>query len=118
MTLRLEKHSPNRAIDSQFLHRYMSVSFEKCRLQLSTNRISSEGSDHQYQPAPAKESSEYIERLLRSGICLNRTSYHWYGHSNSQLKSKTCFLLAGTPEGAEQQLESLAERRQWLAQKA
>ncbi|KAL8657463.1 MAG: hypothetical protein Q9226_001892 [Calogaya cf. arnoldii] len=109
MILRLEKHSHNRAIDGQNLHEYMSVSFEKFRLQYTTDLASSESLENRSQPAPAKESAEYIIRFLKTGIRLNGTSYHWYGHSNSQLKSKSCFLLAGTPEGVAQHLESLAD---------
>ncbi|KAL8976626.1 MAG: hypothetical protein Q9205_007403 [Flavoplaca limonia] len=109
MALRLEKHSPNRAIDSQCLHKYMSISFEKFRLQYTAEYTSSEGSDNKVRPAPARESTGYIEKLLRAGIRLNGICYYWYGHSNSQLKSKTCFLLAGTPKNAAQQLESLAD---------
>ncbi|KAL8992132.1 MAG: hypothetical protein Q9169_007346, partial [Polycauliona sp. 2 TL-2023] len=109
MNLRLEKHSQNRAVDSRNLHQYLSVSFEKFRLQYPTDPTSSEASRHPFQPAPARDSADYIERLLRAGIRLNGTSYHWFGHSNSQLKSKSCFLLAGTAEGAAKRLESLAE---------
>ncbi|KAL8896256.1 MAG: hypothetical protein Q9192_003192 [Flavoplaca navasiana] len=109
MTLRLEKHSPNRAIDSRCLHKYMSISFEKFRLQYTAECTSSEGSDNKVRPAPAKESTDYIERPLQPGIRLNGICYYSYGHSNSQLKSKTCFMLAGTPKSAAQQLESLAD---------
>ncbi|KAL8732802.1 MAG: hypothetical protein Q9181_003829 [Wetmoreana brouardii] len=109
MTLRYEKYTPNRAIDSRSLNKYLSISFEKFRLQYSTSSSSSDTPDQEFQPAPAKESTDYIVRLLRSGIHLNGTSYHFYGHSNSQLKSKTCFLFAGTAEEAAQKIESLAD---------
>lgn len=33
-------------------------------------------------------------RLLRSGVTINGVTYNFYGHSNSQLKSRSCFLLA------------------------
>ncbi|KAL8877087.1 MAG: hypothetical protein Q9198_004832 [Flavoplaca austrocitrina] len=115
MTLRLEKHLPNRAIDSQSLHKYMSISFEKFRLQYTAEYTSSEGSNNKVRPASARELTDYIERLLRAGIRLNGIGYYWYGHSNSQLKSTTCFMLAGTPKNAAQQLESLADfpKNQW-----
>ncbi|KAL8688847.1 MAG: hypothetical protein Q9224_004784, partial [Gallowayella concinna] len=109
MVLHFDKYSANRAIDGRNLHKFLSISFENFRLQYTTEKRTDNGSDRECQPAPAKESAEYIIRLLRTGICLNGTSYHFYGHSNSQLKSKTCFLYAGTAEEAEQKIDSLAD---------
>ncbi len=108
MILRFEKHSANRAMDSQSLEKYISISFEKFRLQYALETSPSSGLEHGFRPAPAKESSDYVVRLLRTGVRLNGVSYHFFGHSNSQLKSKTCFLLAGTAEGVAQKIESLA----------
>ncbi|KAL9579667.1 MAG: hypothetical protein Q9203_006598, partial [Teloschistes exilis] len=108
MTLRFDKYSPNRAIDGQTLNKYISISFEKFRLQYRTRASSTDNQEYEFQPASAKESSDYVVRLLRIGICLNGISYHFFGHSNSQLKSKTCFLFAGTAEEAAKKVEELA----------
>lgn len=35
---------------------------------------------------------QYIERLLKTGVCLNSERYTFYGHSNSQLQSRSCYL--------------------------
>lgn len=109
MILRFDKYSPNRAIDGQNLDKYISISFERFRLQSRTQASSSDSQENEFQPASAKESGDYIVRLLRTGICLNGVSYHFFGHSNSQLKSKTCFLYAGTAEEAARKVEALAD---------
>ncbi|KAL8665418.1 MAG: hypothetical protein Q9202_002311 [Teloschistes flavicans] len=109
MILRSDKYSPNRAIDGQNLDKYISISFERFRLQSRTQASSSNSQENEFQPASAKESGDYIVRLLRTGICLNGVSYHFFGHSNSQLKSKTCFLYAGTAEEAARKVEALAD---------
>ena len=41
--------------------------------------------------------AEYIEKFLLNGITLNDTVYKCFGWSNSQLKSRTCFLYAFPP---------------------
>ncbi|KAL8858211.1 MAG: hypothetical protein Q9178_005223 [Gyalolechia marmorata] len=109
MILRFEKHSANRAIDSQSLEDYIWISFEKFGLQYALETSPSGGLDNGFQHAPAKEASDYVVRLLRTGIHLNRVSYHFFDHSNSQLKSKTCFLLAGSAEEVSLTIESLAD---------
>lgn len=32
--------------------------------------------------------------MLISGIIINSTTYHFFGHLNSQLKSRSCFMYA------------------------
>ena len=61
------------------------------------------------QPATFKESSSYIARLLKTRITINDTSYHFYGHSNSQLKSKSCFMMAGTKDEVVRTVDSLGD---------
>ena len=109
MTLRFEKHSPNRAIDLQHLDRYVSVSFDKFRLQYIPQAGQGGVASGEFQSAPMRESIDYIVRLLQSGIHINGVHYNWYGHSNSQLKSKTCFLYASSKEEAAKIIESLGQ---------
>lgn len=40
----------------------------------------------------------YIKRFLKEGLVLNRTRFWFYGHSNSQLRGRSCFLRAGPDE--------------------
>lgn len=61
------------------------------------------------QETPPKESADYIVRLLQTGIELNGLRYHFYGHSNSQLKSKTCFLFNAPPDEISRKIESLGD---------
>ena len=93
--LRFSKTSPNRAIDNGRLDCFISISFEQFRLQLPLPQDHTNGANAT-KSASHKESADYVVRLLRHGIILNNVQYHFYGHSNSQLKSKTCFLCQGS----------------------
>ena len=61
------------------------------------------------QISTARESAEYICRLLQSGVCLNGTTYHFFGHSNSQLKSRSCFLYAASEAEISRKIESMGD---------
>ena len=58
-------------------------------------------------PATAKESADYVTRLLQCGMTINGVTYNFYGHSNSQLKSRACFLYAASKEVIAQKVENL-----------
>ena len=106
--LRFISHSTNRAIKREDLDRYVAISFESFRLHYPPNNQTSGGPyGGSLQPASPKESADYIVRLLRSGLSINGIRYHFYGHSNSQLKSRSCFLYAGTPEEISEKVEQL-----------
>lgn len=60
-------------------------------------------------PATHKLAVEYIERFLNTGLVLNGTLYSFYGHSNSQLKSRSCYLLAGSQEYVNGKVETLGD---------
>jgi hypothetical protein len=61
------------------------------------------------QPATPRESAEYLVRFLKSGVTLNGTHYSFYGHSNSQLKSRSCFLKKGSSEEVDGVVERLGD---------
>ncbi|EPE27935.1 P-loop containing nucleoside triphosphate hydrolase [Glarea lozoyensis ATCC 20868] len=107
ITLKLQQHSPNRAIIGR-LDQFISISFAdfKLRVPIPTTDPTEE---QRSKPATARESSDYIVRLLRSGIQLNNIHYNFYGHSNSQLKSRTCFLYAAPPPEISKLVESLGD---------
>ena len=96
--LKLTRIPENRAISEHPLDRFMHLTCSDFRLQLPDD-----------QPATFKESSSYIARLLKAGILINGTHYHFYGHSNSQLKSKSCFLMAGTRDEVVRVVEELGD---------
>lgn len=111
--IRLIKASPNRAMAHEPLDRFISISFEHFRLYYPT-RNDSEGPNLQHhaqfpQRAPPKESADYILRFLRSGVILNDIQYNFYGHSNSNLQTKTCILLAGSKDEISAKIEGLGD---------
>lgn len=61
------------------------------------------------QPATSRESADYLARFLKTGVTLNGTHYSFYGHSNSQLKSRSCFLRKGSSEEVERVVERLGD---------
>lgn len=87
LSLKLAKIPENRAIRGHPLDRLIHVTCSNFRLHLTDG-----------QPATFKESSSYVARFLKIGIVINGTHYQFYGHSNSQLKSKSCFMIAGTKD--------------------
>ena len=109
MTLRFGRQSPNRAVEMNALDRFISISFEKFRLQYPMSDDQGRASSGESQPTPPKESADYIMRLLDSGISINNVQYRFYGHSNSQLKSKTCFLYAASREEISRKLDALGD---------
>ena len=112
--LRLTKPSLNRAITNEALDRFVSVSFADFRLQWGsggapTRTSRPDGNASLPQPATARESADYVVKFLRSGLNLNGVHYNFYGHSNSQLKSRTCFLFAGSKEDIHGKVEQLGD---------
>lgn len=103
----LSKASLNRAISHEPLDRFISISFANFRLYYPSKDDVKELQS--LQPAPPKETANYVVRLLRSGITLNAVHYNFYGHSNSQLKSKSCFLFAGSKDEISKKVSELGE---------
>jgi len=82
----------------KFTHKSIVFSNEK----QPTNRILCEDSNNKFllvsfasfrlPELPPKATADYIGRVLAAGIVLNNEKYMFYGHSNSQLKSRSCYL--------------------------
>lgn len=51
-----------------------------------------------FKDAPPSVNIDYIKRFLRAGLKLNGHQYWFYGHSNSQLRSRSCLLRRGGTE--------------------
>ena len=47
-----------------------------------------------YPDEPRSSVSAYMKRFFTAGLFLNGVQYRFYGHSNSQLRSRGCFLRA------------------------
>ncbi|GLC34648.1 hypothetical protein PLESTM_000221100 [Pleodorina starrii] len=46
-----------------------------------------------------KEAREYVEKVLRAGVRIGGATFHFLGHSNEQLKTRTCVLFRSeTPQ--------------------
>ncbi|KAK3360901.1 RNA dependent RNA polymerase-domain-containing protein [Lasiosphaeria ovina] len=52
---------------------------------------------------------DYSTRLLRAGIQLQGFHYNFYGHSNSQLKSRTCFFFAAPNSAIQAKVDALGD---------
>jgi hypothetical protein len=109
--LRIQPTSLNRAISADPFDCFLLISFADFRLRVPQPPTTDGGSksDFNTKPATARESADYIVRLLRSGVTLNEVRYHFYGHSNSQLKSRTCFLYAASKADISSKVESLGD---------
>jgi hypothetical protein len=98
------KAPSNRATNPQPLSNLALISFADFRLRHRDN-----SNPEKTIPAPAKDSTSYIARLLTRGITINDTTYNFFGHSNSQLKSRSCFLLAEDKAAIHNKIEGLGD---------
>ena len=120
MTLRFTKASANRATAADPLDKFVSISFADFRLRHPHDEESAKDEGLSSTPATAKESADYVTRLLQCGLSINGVTYHFYGHSNSQLKSRSCFLYAASREAISLKVENLGDfsRMKSVAKKA
>ena len=110
IVLRFTKTSANRATTNDPLHRFISISFTDFRLQHSSDDSPTQGDKARSSTqATSKESADYVTRLLQCGITINGVTYNFYGHSNSQLKSRACFLYAASKEETAHKVEELGD---------
>jgi hypothetical protein len=96
----------NRALRSDPLSSFISISvadFHTRSLRHATSEVIGT------QPATPRECTDYVVKMLRSGIILQGIHYNFYGHSNSQLKSRSCFLFAASKEVIHTKVEALGE---------
>lgn len=106
MTLSLQPNTPNRATANVPLDRFVVFSLEAFR-PLVRGPTAEQGPAPDLQPRNCQDVSDYSIRCLRAGIILNSVHYNFYGHSNSQLKSRSCFLMAASKEEISKKTEAL-----------
>ena len=82
ITLDLEEFPSNRVLQVDDQNLYVLASFAALRFK-----------DH-----PPADNINYIKRFLKKGLILNGRHFWFYGHSNSQLRSRSCFLREGANE--------------------
>ncbi|GAP83628.1 putative NAM7-nonsense-mediated mRNA decay protein [Rosellinia necatrix] len=104
IVIRLQALSPNRATEGLKPSDLLLVSFSVFRPRYDVVDESGE-----YKPWARKESIGYITNLLRTGIEIQGARYNFYGYSNSQLKSRTCLLLAASKEAISKRIESFGD---------
>ncbi|KAI5866155.1 RdRP-domain-containing protein [Durotheca rogersii] len=104
MSLKLEPLNVNRAVRGEPMDRFVVVSFADFR-----SLHGASGAGDGLQPATPRECADYAVRLLRAGVSLGGVHYNFYGHSNSQLKSRTCFLYAAPKDVVSRKVEALGD---------
>ncbi|SMR51713.1 unnamed protein product [Zymoseptoria tritici ST99CH_3D1] len=103
-SLRLETPASNRIVRNEPAHKLLLLSFAdfKLRLPLSPG-------DQDVRFATARESAGYIAKLLKTGVVLNGVQYHFFGHSNSQTKSRSCYMYASSKDDLARKVEALGD---------
>ncbi|KAE8384737.1 RNA dependent RNA polymerase-domain-containing protein [Aspergillus alliaceus] len=101
LVLKFVKVDPNRATSSVPLDRLVHFSCADFRV--------GQYDEGQWKRGTARESADYLARLLKHGITINNVLYSFYGHSSSQLKSRSCYLLCGSREKTSNYIESLGD---------
>jgi hypothetical protein len=104
VVLRLERVPSNRVTRREPLDRLLLISLADFRL-----RWPAKSPEDRSQVATGRENGDYITKLLTTGIKLNGTHYHFFGHSNSQLKSRSCFMYAASKENISVNIEAMGD---------
>ena len=76
IVIRLEAFPSNRVLQTDDKDLFVLASFSALR----------------FKDVSPSVNINYIKRFLKSGLGLNGKHYWFYGHSNSQLRSRSCFL--------------------------
>jgi hypothetical protein len=94
MTLQIEEFPSNRVLHQDVSEEFILASFGALRFK-----------DH-----PPSAAADYIQRVLTKGLFLNGRQYRFYHHSNSQLRSRSCWLrIAETDEELDKRIQGLCD---------
>ncbi|KAH6203534.1 RNA-directed RNA polymerase [Parastagonospora nodorum] len=104
ITLRYVLAPSNRVTMDEVLDRFVLLSFPDFRLQWPPV-----AANDALRPATGRENGDWITKMLVSGITINAISYHFFGHSNSQLKSRSCFMYAASKEEVARKIEGMGD---------
>jgi hypothetical protein len=94
----------NRVTRTNALDKFLLVSFADFKLHWPAP-VTGEAP----RPATGRENGDWITKMLVSGITINGTTYHFFGHSNSQLKSRSCFMYAGSKQEISIKVEAMGD---------
>ena len=104
ITLRFAAVPWNRVTRSNDLDKLLLISFADFKLHWPAPAT---GQD--LRPATARENGTWITKMLVSGITINGATYHFFGHSNSQLKSRSCFMYAASKQELSIKVEAMGD---------
>jgi hypothetical protein len=104
ITLSFQIAPANRVTRGDILDRFILVSYANFRLQWPAKSAGESA-----RPATGRENGDWITRMLVSGIKINGVTYHFFGHSNSQQKSRSCVLYAASKEQIEAKINAMGD---------
>ncbi|TFY79169.1 hypothetical protein EWM64_g4844 [Hericium alpestre] len=94
ITLQLTQFPSNRVVYADEKDKLILASFERLR----------------FPDVKPSVSSDYVVRFFKAGLFLNGVQYRFYGHSNSQLRSRGCFLRqANSDEELDRRLYAMGD---------
>ncbi|KAG5766517.1 hypothetical protein H9Q72_005445 [Fusarium xylarioides] len=109
MILKVQPNTPNRATSKHPADQLMLFSLEAFKPLVFGAAAKEQQPAPDLQPRTRQEVSDYSIKCLRAGIILNGVHYNFYGHSNTQLKSRSCFLMAATKEEISRLIEDMGD---------
>jgi hypothetical protein len=104
ISLHFETAPSNRVTRTEPLDRFILISFSQFKL-----RWPSISQQEPRRLATDTQTADYITRLLITGVVLNDTRYHFFGHSNSQLNSRSCFLYSASKVDITSKIEAMGD---------
>lgn len=102
--LRYEKVPSNRVTREEPLDRFLLISLANFRLRWPATTPGEPS-----RSGTGRENGDYMTRLLKTGVKLNGVRYHFFGHSNSQLKSRSCFMYSAPKEELSRKIEAMGD---------
>ena len=96
------------------------LDFDYFKESLPTNRVLKAADAERYVHFSAQDlrfpdtkisdAGDFLAKVLWNGIKLNNETYYFFGHSNSQLKSRSCILIrARSNEDIDREIMALGE---------
>ncbi|KAI0268684.1 RdRP-domain-containing protein [Gloeopeniophorella convolvens] len=94
ITLELQRFSSNRVVINDDVSKLVSVSFARFR----------------FPDVKPSISTEYMMRFFKAGLFLNGVQYRFFGHGNSQMRGRGCYLReADTDEELDRRIYAMGD---------
>jgi hypothetical protein len=104
IVLRFECAPQNRVTQNEPLDKFLLLSLSSFRLRWPAKSL---GDPSRW--ATGKENGNFLTKLLTTGVTLNGIQYHFFGHSNSQLKTRSCFLYGAPKDVISNKVEAMGD---------